>query len=181
MATVKDIESTMARWYRNVPHLPKGGREWLADNVWWLALIGAIVSVIGLFGAIPLLFALLTFDSVVNGVSIYANVNPAGRGLFTLNLFVTVIVYIVTTVILVLSVNPLRAKARRGWELLFWSLLIEFAIGAVVAIVSLAVSSLISDILAALIGGYLLFEIRDYFGTAHRTAKEARVVKAKKK
>ena len=56
MEVVRKIEKTMAGWYGNVPHLPPNIQKWLADNVWWLAGIGAILGAIAFFGIISASF-----------------------------------------------------------------------------------------------------------------------------
>lgn len=180
MANGKDIEATIGGWYENVPHLPKEGRTWLADNVWWLALIGAVLCAFGLFTALPLLFLLLV-GSVPTTVSFYGTDVSRLNGFYQLSILITLVSYVTTTVLLALSIRPLKNRTRRGWELLFWAYLINFICAIAGAIISLSASNLLGAVIGAAIGGYLLFEIRSYFVVKHRPAEKAKVVKNGKK
>jgi hypothetical protein len=44
METINKLETTVAGWYTGLPHLPKTFTQWLAANVWWLALIGVVLE-----------------------------------------------------------------------------------------------------------------------------------------
>ncbi len=174
MDTVKNLEKTIGGWYKNVPHLPKGGQQWLADNVWWLALVGAILSVLGLFVVIPALLIALAFTSAVTTVtpySVYYSNDVAG--IVWLSLLVGLVSYIVTAVLLALAVNPLKAKSRKGWEFLFLSYLINFVLGVVSSLVLLNFSGIIGAAVGAAVGGYFLYEIHSHFVAKHKVAHKA--------
>jgi hypothetical protein len=34
MDSLKNLETMVASWYKGVPHLPKTGQKWLAENAW---------------------------------------------------------------------------------------------------------------------------------------------------
>jgi hypothetical protein len=167
MADTKDLEATIGGWYEamKLPHLPKEGQKWLANNVWWLALIGAILSVLGLLAIVPLFLLAVGIGAAVSVVTV------AYSGLFWLSSLITVVAYIGTTILLIMAINPLKAKAKRGWQLLFWSYLINFAFAIVSGLIVFSVMSIVTSLIGAAIAGYFLYEIRGYFGAHHKHAK----------
>ena len=173
MTALGELETTLGGWYKSAPHLPKNGQKWLADNLWWLALIGAVLSILGLLVVIPAFFATLAVTSyVTGGVSTYYSstyYNSLG-GLYWLSLLVSLVSYIVTTILLALAVNPLKAKSKKGWEFLFWSYLANFAFSVVSAIVIVNIPGVIGSIIGVAVGGYFLFEVRSYFGAKHKVS-----------
>jgi hypothetical protein len=173
MATVNDVEATIGGWYKNVPHLPKSGQKWLADNVWWLAAIGAVLSVLGLIAIIPIIFTVLTVGSYVAMTSMYVPSVATYGGIFWLSIIISLASFVVTTILLLSSISPLKAQVKRGWRLLFLSYLVNFILSVVGALVSLAPFSVVGALVSAAIGGYFLFEIRPSFVTKHKVAAKA--------
>lgn len=163
MKQVRELEKKLSEWYKGAPHLPKEAQQWLADNVWWLALIGAVLSALGLFVVIP---ALLGALALTTGFAPYAGYSyyPNAIGLAWLGIAVSIVSYIITGVLLALSVNPLKAKLKKGWEFIFLSYLVNFALGIAGALVTLNIFGVFGPIIGAVIGGYFLFEIYSYFG-----------------
>ena len=163
MEQVRKLEKKLNDLYKGAPHLPKEAQHWLADNVWWLALLGAILSLLGLLFIIPLLlaaFALTTVVSPIAGYGYYSD--PVGLG--WLAVVVSIVSYIVTAVLLALAVNPLKVKAKKGWEFVFLSYVVNFGLSIVVAVLSFNLGSVLGSVVGAVIGGYFLFEIYSYFG-----------------
>lgn len=159
------IETQLGEWYSKVPHLPKDARKWLTDNIWWLALIGVVISVLGLLAVIPMLLIVMGLATAAVGVM------PTGLGGYYgavttigwLGTFLTLVQYVFSTLLLALAVAPLKDRARRGWLLLFWSYLANFAFTVLGALVVLNFSSIVMTVISAAIGAYFLFEIRDHF------------------
>lgn len=127
--TLRELELKVAGWLREVPHLPISAQTWLASNVWWLALVGGIVSaitavvmVIGLIVALPLLSFAIFF-----GV----------HGIWWLIKTLIALVFVAAAAIILLDAyQPLRRLAKKGWVLLFLLLLINVvstAVGALTA------------------------------------------------
>jgi hypothetical protein len=67
-----------------------------------------------------------------------------------------VLIYLVGSVLYLLAYPGLRARKYKGWKLLFWSGVVNLIGG----LVSLAI---LSAIIGALIGFYLIFQIRSYY------------------
>lgn len=168
MAKKFKLEETVGQWYGNVPHLPSDARQWLSDNLWWLALIGAVVSAAGLLAVMPLLNATVSiYDS-----SYYTSISGVSR----FSVFITLVGYIATVVLLALAVRPLKAKSLLGWRLLFWSFVVNTVLNVLAALLVYNLFTAFMSVVSAAVAGYLLFEVQGHFGI-HRKAK---IVKKKK-
>lgn len=170
----RKLETTVGGWYKaaNVPHLPKNGQKWLAENVWWLALIGAVLSVLGLLAIFPLFLAAIAVTSIATTATLGYSVVGAGyAGLFWLSALIGIVSYVATTILLIMSISPLKARAKKGWQLLFLSYLLNFALAVVSDLVVLNIFGIIGALIGAAIAGYFLFEIHEYFGAKHKAEK----------
>ena len=180
MSTLSSLEKTIAGWYKNAPHLPKNASAWLSENVWWLALIGVVLSVLGLFAIIPALFATLAFTTYFAGMAgTYAPASYGAISAFSwLSVLITVVGYIATTAILAMAISPLKTKSKKGWTLLFLSFLVNLVVSVASALVVANVFSIIGTFIAAAIGAYFLFEVHSYFGAAHKVHAKTHTKKA---
>jgi hypothetical protein len=155
------FETKLIPFFAKFPHIPESGRKVLVDIVPWLALIFGIIGLLVLLGA-GALTTILAIPALFTG------------NVWVITTFITVLLGILSAVLQLLAVNPLKAKMKKGWNYIFYGLLIG-VVSSVVSVVSATlttsvlyagtsvVSSLISGALGFLIGGWLLFEIRDHF------------------
>jgi hypothetical protein len=179
MDTVHKLEVTIAGWYRNMPHLPKGGRQWLADNAWWLVLIGVILSVFGLFGIISVLFlagAGLTIAGGAMGGAYGAAAGAALSGVLWISALVSLVVYAIEVVLMAMAISPLKVHGKRGWDLIFMVFLlnvISVIVTGVLGFGGAGLMGIIWGLLWAAVGAYFLFEVRSYFGVPS-TGKHAK-------
>lgn len=165
MDSLHKFEATVAEWYRDVPHLPKGGQRWIADNAWWIILVAVIF---GAFGIVSL-FTLIAGLSVVTttyGIygSAYNTIAPTvytGMGLVTA--WITLASLAASTVIMACAITPLKAQKKKGWDLLFLSDIIYFALVVLAAVVSFNFFGIVGPLIGTAISFYFLFEIRSYF------------------
>jgi len=171
------VEQMIEKWLKAIPHLPKSGQRWLAENVWWMALVCAILS------GISVLVLLNTLRELTSPVSFYGYVLTStftGWEIFTT--IVSAVFVIITGLLLAVAVKPLRAIEKKGWTLLFMVSLVQ-AINVVVgAVLSLSVFGFITQVIFGAIGFaigiYFLFEIRDHFAHVVTVAKvKAKVAK----
>ena len=148
MSTTKstDVIATMGEWYEKVPPLPKNWQDTLARIAPILSLIFGILGIIVAIGGLGVLTATspLAFLGGAQTVSSY------GTGI------VATLIYLVGSILLLASYPGLKARKYKGWTLLFWS----EAVNLVGGLVSLAI---VSAIIGALIGFYLIFQIRSYY------------------
>ena len=141
-----DIIGTMAEWFAKAPQLPKNWQDTLARIAPILSLIFGILGIIVAIGGLGVLTATspLAFLGGAQTVSSY------GTG------FISTLIYLVGSVLLLAAYPGLKAKKYKGWTLLFWS----EAANLIGGLVSLAFAS---AIISALIGFYLIFQIRSYY------------------
>src|SRR5258708_13448532 len=148
MSTTKstDIIETMGQWFDKFPPLPKTWRDTLARIAPILSLIFGILGIIVAIGGLGVLTATspLAFLGGASSVSSY------GTGILS------VLIYLVGSILLLASYPGLKPKNYKGLTLLFW---IELA-NLIGGLVSLAI---LSTIVGALIGFYLIFQIRSYY------------------
>lgn len=148
---LKKLESLIEGWLAKVPHLPKNAQDWLAKNVWWVALIGAIaygITVLVALGAISYLGAPApNYTYFVPGYAAWSVTFALIQVLFS----------VVVGGLLAFAVQPLRAQTKKGWTLLFFVLL--------VGIVELVVNSLLGFVRAVTFGGAGIFALSDLLFT----------------
>jgi hypothetical protein len=166
MDQVHSFEKTAAQWYKNVPHLPKEFTKWLSDNIWWLVVIGVVISVLGLLALIPL--ALFAFGLSAGANAIYPTYTDGSFGLLWVGVLLSLVGYVVVTILEAMAISPLKAKAKKGWTLLFMAVLANVAISILSNVVSVNFIGIVFALLWAAVHGYFLFEIRSYFGAAHK-------------
>ena len=141
-----DIIGTMGQWFDKFPQLPKNWRDTLARIAPILSLIFGILGIIVAISGLGLLTATspLAFLGGAQSVSSY------GTGI------ISVVIYLVGSILLLAAYPGLKARQYKGWKLLFWSEVANLVGG----IVSLAI---LSAIIGALIGFYIIFQIRSYY------------------
>lgn len=138
-----DLVGMMQEWFDKLPQLPKNIQEVLVMIAPWIALIFGIFGLVGGVAGLGLLTAFLPV-AVLGGVSGY------GGG------YLAALALIASSALMLAAFPGLRAKKYNGWNLLFWSEVVSL----VYSIVSLAI---VSGIVGAFIGFYLLFQIKSYY------------------
>lgn len=141
---VNKLEAWMADIFKNVPHLPEGGRKWLVDVAPYISLIFGILGVVGLVTAGGLSLVVLAFTL---GAS--------------LGLTLHILISLVSVVLFLMAYKGLKAKSKAGWNLVFWSELVS-VVGVLVGIVTMYGMN-IGGLIGCAISFYILFEIRDHY------------------
>lgn len=167
MGLVHTLENTVAGWLKPVPHLPKGAQKWIAENVWWIVLIGVVLSAIGLLISLAAFLGALalvgSYGAVYGGVvaSSYVGGGWVLSGILSLVFTVALIALLAT------AISPLKAMKKKGWTTLFLITLLDAVYVVLSAVLSLNVIGFIFGIIFGAIGlaiaSYLLFEIRSHF------------------
>ena len=161
MQTVTKLENMAAEWYKGMPHLPVNGRRWLSTNIWWIALVGVILGVLSV--------ATVFFGTLLVGMFAATYGGVAGAALAGLGAFVVILSLlfsIVTMLLTAMAISPLKAKQKRGWTLIFITVLLQVAAAVVHLLFTFDIFGLIWNLLFTAIGAYFLFEVRDGFSTA---------------
>lgn len=162
MEYTKKLEATLAGWYKKVPfHFPPNGRKWLTENVWWLVLIGVVLSVLGLFAAVKGMMYVNDITSQYEAIAGYYGVRNSSWN-YNTAIWVSIIFGIVILVVEALAIKPLKALKKRGWDLLFLAMLVSALSAVVSAVLNYSFGSLIGAAIGFAIGGYFLFEIHPF-------------------
>lgn len=172
MELVHSLEKTLSEWYAKAPHLPVGARTWLAGNVWWLAIVGVVLSIFAALSIIGIVFAAFGLSAMV-ATSVYSPYVATAFGAVWLAALVGLAALAITTVLLVMAINPLKSKTKKGWTLLFIIALVSLALQVVGDLVSFNLGGIIVSVLWAAVGAYFLFEIRGYFGVKAKAPAKA--------
>jgi hypothetical protein len=158
MESIVKLEEMAAERYKGAPHLSKSGQKWLATNVWWITLVGVIL---GGFGILSIIAATFFASALLVG---YAGIaGTALAGLAFSAVLVTLAFSVVVIVLMLMAISPLKALNKKGWNLLFLVLLLQIASLVITFLFNYSLMGLIWGLIMAAIGGYFLFEIREYF------------------
>ena len=168
MESMNQFEKTIEGWLKPLPHLPATWRKWIGENIWWITLIGVILSIMGVFVMIGAIFTAMSIFGVATGV--FGYVAPVYTGWWMLASVVSLAFMVITVAITAMAVSPLKNQKKKGWDLLF----LTFVINVVAAVVNVVLSfsaisfipALISAAIGAAISAYFLFEIRSQFNSA---------------
>ena len=141
-----DIIGTLEDFFKKAPALPANAREGLVKITPWLALIFGILGVLGGLAGVGLLtmFSPLAIFGGASGVASY------GTGV------IAAWIWLASSVLLLAAYPGTKARKMSGWNLLFWSEIIN-VVGSVLA------GSIVGAIIGGLIGLYLLFQIKSYY------------------
>jgi len=175
MQLINKLERLVLGWVKDIPHLPVVAQKWLATNVWWIVLIGAIMTgLAALFTLVGLTASIAILGSPSNAYYV-AGSTYASWAIVTsaVNLFF----FVIGGIILAAAVKPLKEVEKKGWVLLFLAWLVHVASVVVGAVLSLSVLGFILNIIFGAIGiaitGYFLFEIHSQFAHVVRKAPKA--------
>ena len=147
MNYLNQLSKTLDENYEKLPKLPKGVNDFIVTIAPWFALI---------FGVLGLISGIAAFG-ILGAVSPFAMMAGAGGYAYAAPLMALVL--IVQSVIELLAFPSLRARKVKGWNLMFYSLLLS----VVSSILTLSVFSIIGAIIGALIGYYFLYNVKSYY------------------
>lgn len=171
------LERQVLEWLKGIPHLPVVVRKWIADNVWWIAVVALILTAIGVLVTFA---GLMTNLSLVSGPFVKYYNSPAVVTWLIIQAIVTLVFAILDCILLGMAITPLKEKQKKGWVLLFavWLLgILSVVVNAVLTLNILGfITTIIFGALWLAVVGYFLFEIHGQFAHVERS----RGVKAKK-
>lgn len=151
------FEKTLEGFFKQFPHIPEGGRKVIADILPWVALVFGVLGVIGSLvgGALTGLAAMFLSIGALIGL-------------------ITVVISLAISILEILAFQPLKEKMKKGWNYLYYGLLLS-ALSAIVSVTGSILSmggtlyvggvmaGLIGGALGFIIGGWILFEVRSHF------------------
>jgi len=147
MKYLNDLKKYLDKYYVKLPKFPKGLNNFIVSVSPWLALI---------FGILAIIFGISSFGTF-SFVSPFAVV--AGVGGYALTALLSTIVLLAQGVIELMAFSPLRRREIRGWNLLFYSIILSVAS----SIVTLNVFSVLNSLIGVLIGYYILYQVKSYY------------------
>lgn len=170
MKLISQLERTVRGWLKNVPHLPASARQWIGENAWWIAAVGAVVS--GL-GALGLLLGVFETLSALNNPYVAYYASSTFVTWVVIKSIVSLVFIAVTSVLLAVAISPLKEKQKKGWVLLFAAWLVSALSVVVSAVLTLnpfgLITNLIFGALWVALGGYFIFEIHGQFAHTERS------------
>lgn len=133
----------MEEWFMKLPSLPKSATDVLVKITPWIALIFGVLGILAGLAGLGILTALSPFVLMGNGLS------------GTATSLLTAVLAIVSSALLLAAFPGTKAMKMNGWNLLFWS--------EVVSAISSILLISVSGVIGALIGFYLLYQIKRYY------------------
>ena len=133
------MQSMMEEWFKKLPPLPANAVDAIYGITPWIALVFGIIGVLGALSGFGILTFLVPF-AVLSGASGY------GLGM------ISAVGWLISSVLMLLAFTGLKAGKISGWNMLFWS--------EVVSVVSSLVAFSLGSVIGAVIGFYLLFQIK---------------------
>ena len=133
--------------FQKAPHLPQNARQTLVDVAPWLALLGGILGLVGIFSA-------GAFTSLLFTLSFFR------LGLLPLLFVVGMLFALASAVLDLLAYQPLTQHKKAGWNFLFYGMLLSVISLILNVIAGYGVSG---QLVGLLIGFWLLFEVRDAY------------------
>ncbi|HSX31962.1 MAG TPA: hypothetical protein VLF43_01770 [Candidatus Saccharimonadales bacterium] len=145
-------------------NIPPNGRKMLAESLWILALI---VGVFQLLLAYWLWEAGHRVDSLVdyaNAVSSYYGGAPVAAQHLGPFFYLALLSTTAVAVMLLLASPSLKAMKKDGWNLVFYAVLVEVVVAFLLMFSRYrGFTDFLGALLAAVIGAFLLFQVRQYF------------------
>ena len=156
MKQLKPLLKVLDETYAKAPALPKKWTDLIVNFAPWLALLGGVLGLI--FGAMGLLASLSLFGLVAAAapLGVYgATYGPQ----YIFAVVVGAVILLVTGVLSLMAYPSLKARKEKGWNLMFYVLVL----GVVSSIVSLNVFSIVMSLVVALIEYYILYQVKSYY------------------
>ncbi len=153
MQYVEPVAKYMKNLFKDLPHLPKGLTKWLAENAWWLTLIGVILGAI----------AVVTTLGALGVVSLVATVFVPVVGIALVGVLISLLVLAAVVALQAMAIKPLQDMKRRGWELLFLAAMVSGAGGVLADLVRYNIFGAVFSALGFAIAAYVLLELERYF------------------
>jgi hypothetical protein len=165
MGALDQLEKQLDEWLGDKApvKLPPNGRKGLAGALWWIALVIGILQLWAVWALWHLGHVVNTFVSYSNYLS-----TTYGYGVTTQHLgffyWLSLIVLAVDAVILLVAAPSLKQMSKAGWNLLFYSAILNAIVGLLRLFTDYGgVGNFIWAVISSVIGAWLLFQVRGQF------------------
>lgn len=143
--------------------MPEGGRTWIANNIWWLALAGGVFSLIGAWNAWRTTQYVSQLGTYLDEVARQYG-TPTVQSSFGLTYYLALAAMVAQGVLMLMAFQKLKAHQKAGWNLVWYSSLISLAIGVLYIFTPYyGVMSLVMVAIGVAIGWWVMFQIRGKF------------------
>ena len=163
MSAMDDLEKSLEGVFvKQAPALPERGKETLVE---WLPWINLVLGILTLWAV----YALWHWAHMVNGLVNYLNQVSQTYGVNTgvtvhkldSTVWLGLIVLAVEAVLYIMAFGATRARQKRGWNLMFYALLVNLVYGFINIFTNYGgVGNFVGYLIGTVIGLWLLFQIR---------------------
>lgn len=150
----RQLVKPLEQYYAKAPSLPANVKDFIVMVAPWVSVILGVLSVLAFAFALLGLGALRTLSPLYSA----AGVSLTGAGL------ITAVLGLISGVLMLLAFRPLQRRSIRGWNLLFWVLVVGLvSTVATSSILYFSVVGLIWAVVWFLIELYFLFQVKSYY------------------
>lgn len=172
MSSLDQLEKELQKLSKSAPALPANGKKALVEWVPWINLVAGIFALLSAYWLWHWAHRASDAIDAVNKLSQVYGGGDVVSNHFGLTVWLALIALIVQGVVMLMAFTPLKEHKKRGWDLLFYGILLNFVYGVVVAFSDYGSSHLFSSLVGVVIGLYLLFQIRDSYVSKAAASKK---------
>lgn len=152
---MNQLEAILNEWFGvKAPHLPEEAKKFIVTVSPWLAIIGVVF---GAFAAFSLFSAASSFMALSGAYGAYAAA-VVGAG-FTPMFWLSMAFMVAMVVLEAMAIPGLRSRTYAGWKWMYYASLLSLVQG-------LVSMHFVSAIIGAVIGWYILFQVRSHYSGA---------------
>lgn len=169
MAALSQLEKSLEGVFKSAPKLPESGKKTLVEWFPWLALIFGVLQLLAAYWLWKLTRVVDVVNDLVNSLSRYYTDTSVGLSSSDKTLiYIGVVVLVIDAVIFLMAYPGLKARAKRGWDMLFLGAVINVAYSVLAIFINgRGIGSFLLGLLGSVVTFWLLFQIRSsYTGTA---------------
>lgn len=165
MTSANQLEESLNDIFgKKAPQLPANAKKLLVEYLPWITLI---IGVLTLLATLSLWHWAHTTNDLLNYANSYraaAGLSPVEQAHMSIGIWLGIIVLFVEAVLYVAAFRGLRARAKSGWDLLYYAALVNIAYGVLIMFTDYgSIGSLIGNLIGSAIGFYFLFQIRSSY------------------
>ncbi len=165
MSALASVDKKLESLFKGAPKLSEGVKEALARWVPWITLF---LGVVGLWAAYTLWHWAHTANSLVNYVNTLSQAyggSTVTAGKMTVGIWAGIVILAVESIIYLMAFGPLKARKARGWDLMFYAILLNAVYGFALLFTDYGagVGSFIGYLIGTVIGLYFLFQLKSKY------------------
>ena len=165
MAQTNQLEESLKEIFVDkAPKLPENAKKILVQYAPWLSLIGGILTAWAAWSIWHWAHLANTYVNYANQINEAFGSNTIIDNRLGVGIWLSMLVLIVQAALLLLAFPGLRDHKKSGWNLVYYSVLVNLAYGIIVMFTSYGgFGSLVGAVIGAAISFYFLFQIRSRY------------------